>query len=555
MQAALSLHTARQDFIAGCSTAAVLIPQAVAYSVLAGVPPQVGLYAALVAPIVYALLGTSAVLIVAPAALDSLLVATAVSGIAAVGSSSYLSLVLLLGLMVGVIQLILGLSGGGFLVNFLSRPVLSGFTSAAAVVIAAQQIPHLLGTGKADPVSLWQTMHNLAVIDNIQPISLGLGLTAIVAMLVGKRRWPQAPWVIIVLAISIVLTVGLKWTEQGLAVVGAIPAGFPRFVMPELDWSMMRLLLPSAITLALVSLTEGVSAANACRVEQRPTIKPNREFAAVGAANVASACFGGLAVAGGLSRTAVNWRAGARSKLASLVAAALVALTLLWFTTIFANAPKTVLAAVIIVSVASLIDIREIRRLYKVKQSDMWLALLTAGVTLAWGILEGILAGIGASLLLMIIHTTVPHTAVLGRLPGSSDFRNIRNYPQAQTFPGLLILRMDAQFYFGNVAFLQETLRRLEAEQTTALQAVVLDASGMNQIDSTAAAALAEIASDYRERGIQLLLANVKVPVRNVLAASGFIDQLGPENFYLNNHAAVEAALKVMQAKSTTNKN
>ena len=531
-------------------TAAVLIPQAMAYAQLAGLPPQVGLYAAMVAPFAYALIGTSPVLIVAPAALDSLLVATAIGGFALAGSPAYLTAALTLGLLIGVVQLALGLLGGGFLVNFLSRPVLSGFTSAAAIVIAAQQIPALLGVKATPGAEWWQLVALLASPGAFHAITAMLGIGAFAALIAGRRLAPKLPWVIVVLLLTAAI-VGLgALGETGVAVVGNIPAGFPSFALAVPDLDTIKALLPAAAMIAFVSLTEGVSAATACRIGGTRPLRPNREFAGVGLANIASASFGGLAVAGGLSRTAVNWRAGAQSKLASLTAATIVAAVLLWFSGLFTMAPRAVLAAIIMVSVGSLIDVNEIRRLFRIKRADMWLALITAAATLSIGILEGIATGIAASMLWLIVRTTQPHTAVLGRLPGKTEYRNIRNYAQAITFPGILILRMDAQFYFGNIAFLKDKLRQCEVEQAAALHTVILDASGMNQLDSSAVAALEEINADYRSRGIQLKLANLKVPVRTVMQAAGLIDAIDPNNIHLCVHDAVEDALQ--QKRPTT---
>lgn len=530
------------DVQAGAVTAAVLIPQAMAYAQLAGLPAQAGLYAAMIAPFAYVLLGTSPVLIVAPAALDSLLIASAVAPVVALTGGDYLALALTLGLLIGLVQIALGLFGGGFLVNFLSRPVLSGFTSAAAVVIAAQQLPALLGVHPAEGETFWTYLMLPLQPDRWHGPTAAIGVVATITLLAGRRLAPRVPWVILVLAVAAGGVAALGLADTSLKLVGEVPAGLPSFALPSLNPDWIRALAPSAAMMAFLSLTEGISAASACRIDRTP-LRPGREFVGVGLANAAVAGFGGMVVAGGLSRTAVNWRAGARSKLASLVAAGIVGATLLWFSGALALVPRAALAAVIVISVGSLIDLAEIRRLFRVKRADMWLALLTAAVTLFVGIVAGIAAGIGASLLWLVIRTTQPHTAVLGRLPGSREFRNVRNYPEAVTFPGVLILRMDAQFYFGNVAFLRDTLRKLEHEQATPLRAVVLDASGMNQLDSSAVGALEEMIADYRGRGIELLLANVKIPVRNVLEASGVLASLGEEKLFLCVNDAVEAAL------------
>jgi SulP family sulfate permease len=277
--------------------------------------------------------------------------------------------------------------------------------------------------------------------------------------------------------------------------------------------------------------------------EGRYEIAPSRELLALGAANVSSSLFGGYVVAGGFSRSAVNAQAGARSQVAALATAALMALTLLLLTGLFQPLPRTVLAAIVLAALAGLVDVAQAKRLWHVKRSDFWLLLLTFVATLALGMQLGLLTGVLASIALFVVRATRPHVAVLGRLPGSTLYRNSKRFREAVAVPGVLILRIDAQFYFGNVSFLKETVNRLR-EQQVDLKAVVLDASGMNQLDSSALEALQELEADLRERGISLLLAHVKGPVRDVMEQSGWLRTLREERrVHHRVHDAVQCAV------------
>ena len=535
----------RSDTVAGVTTAVMLIPQGMGYALLAGLPPIVGLYAALLPLLAYALLGTSRQLAVGPVAMDSLLVAVAVSAIAQTGSQQYVAYAALLGAMVGAMQLLLGLLGMGFVVNLLSRPVLSGFTSAAALLIGFSQLQHLLA------IELPRTHHVHRILAQaVQQLpswsllTLGIGGGSIALLLLLKRKAPRIPRAMVVVVLTTALVGILGLGAQGVPTVGVVPAGLPKLWLPPLDLGIIQKLLPAAATISLVAFIEAISVGKHFARLQRYEVNPGQELVALGAANVVGSLSGGYPITGGFSRTAVNAAAGARTPMAGVVAAAVVALTLLFLTPLFNTMPKAVLAAIIMTAVFGLFDGREPLRLWRVKRNDFWLLAFTFAMTLSAGIQYGILLGVGASILAFVVGTTRPHFAVLGRVPGTEAYLNVARHPHVVTEPGIVVLRIDAQFYFGNVSFLKETLRRLEAALEQPLRAVVLDASGVNQLDSSAEDALAEIERDYTERGVGLYLAHVKGPVRDVMSRTGALQRLSDEHrIYLRTHDAVQAAL------------
>lgn len=544
----LSSAELRSNVVAGVTTAVMLVPQAMAYAMLAGLPPIVGLYAAGVPLFAYALLGSSRELAVGPVAMDSLLTAATVGAIAQSGSRNYLELAALLALMVGVFQIALGALRAGFLTNFLSRPVISGFTSAAAIIIATSQAKLLLGVELPRSTFVVETLGDLAqALPDTHGLTLAFGAGALFALIALKRLAPRWPRALIVVGASGAFAWLLDAPSRGVDVVGSVPAGLPRISMGAIgraiDVPSLAQLWPGALTIAFVSFMEAISVASKMADRGGQRVAPNREFAALGLANLSSGLVGGYPVAGGLSRTAVNADAGATHKVAGLITGTLVLVTLAWFTGLLAPVPTAALGAMIVAAIAGLVDLAEARRLWVVKRNDFWLLVATFIATLTLGIQRGILVGVGLSVLLLVVRTTRPHTAVLGRLPGTEVYRNLERFPDAIPTPGVLVVRLDAQLYFGNVTFLRTSLEALERECVerfdTPLRAVVLDASGINQLDASAEAALHELHERYRDREVELVLASVKGPVRDVLGRSGLQAKLGEGGMALRVHDAM----------------
>ena len=530
------------DLVAGLTTAVMLVPQAMGYALLAGLPPIHGLYASVAPLLLYAVLGTSRHLAVGPVAMDSILVAGAVGAIAVIGTENYILVAAALGMMVGAIQAGLGFLRAGFLVNFLSRPVVAGFTAAAALIIAASQLGHLLG------VDLPRTHHVHRVVwGAIQSASdwswptLVIGALSIAALVVSKKRLPRFPAALFVVVAATLAVWALGLSTRGVSIVGEVPAGLPGFSLPSVDSQILTQLIPAAATIALVSFMEAISVGRVFAQANRYDIHPNRELIALGFANMTGGVTGGYPIAGGFSRTAVNVRAGARTQLAALVTCAVVVITLLAFTSAFFYLPKAALSAIIVAAVAGLIDIPGAAEVYRVKRADFYLLVLTFFATLSLGIQWGILVGVAASVLLFLVRTTRPYFAVLGRIPESQTYLNAARHPHAETLPGIILVRVDAQFYFGNVSFLKETVRKLVRDSDTPVRYFVLEAAGVNDLDSAAAATLAELDEELAAQGVCLVLTRIKGPVRDVLHRSGLLKKLAAEGrVYLSTHRAIE---------------
>lgn len=528
------------DLTAGLTTAVMLIPQAMAYAMLAGLPPIVGLYAAIAPPIVYAVFGSSPKLAVGPVAMDSLLVAAALSSVSLLGGETAVVAAAALAVMVGVIQLAMGALRLGFVVNFLSQPVLGGFTSAAAIVIAASQLGALFGVKLAPSTGLHTILGELwAARAGIHGPTVLVGLVAVALLLALGRFRGKA---LVVVALAIAGSALLDLPGRGVAVLGDIPAGLPGLALPWISSSTALALAPAALTIALLSFMEAISSGLAV-ADQGDRPDADRELVALGLSNLATGLMRGYPIAGGLSRTAVNAQAGARTGLAGVFTAAIVAVALLVLTPLLRGLPKAALAAIIVVAVAGLIDLELPRTLWRLRPRELLTLGLTFAATLTLGITTGLALGVLLSLVLFVLRTTRPHTAVLGRLPGTTVYRNRARFPDAESVPGLVIARLDAQLYFANAAFLRETLARLIDESPTPVRAVILDASGIHDVDISALAALQEIHRSLAARGIALHLAAVTGPVRDLLARSGFQDLLGADRFAFTTHEAVQRAL------------
>ncbi len=537
----------RGDLSAGLTVGVMLIPQGMAYAMIAGLPPIYGLYASLVPLALYGLLGSSRQLAVGPVAMVSLLVAAGVSELADPETPRYIELAILLAFMVGGLQLIMGLGRLGFLVNFLSHPVLSGFTSAAALIIGLSQLKHLMGI----PIPRSHFIHEILLyalqhLGDTHLPTLLIGGGGIV-LLIALRRWkPMFPGALLVVILGTLVTWSLDLYEVGVKIVGEVPRGLPEPYVPDWNIADLRALLPTALAIALVGFMESIAVAKAVAARHGYEVDANQELVALGVANIGGGFFRSYPVTGGFSRTAVNDQAGAQTGLASLLSAGVIALTLLFLTPLFYYLPRAILASIIMVAVFGLIDLKEARFLWHVKRKDFYLMLVAFLATLALGIEQGILVAVVVSLLLVIHRSAYPHIAVLGRLPGTTHYRNVERYPEAITIPGVVIIRIDAALYFANIGFVKDFLRKLELQAEEPIRAVIIDASGINDIDSSALHGLQEIIREYQERGILLYFARVKGPVMDTLKRAGIVDLLGKEAFFMEVHEAVEHAMQTL---------
>ncbi|MFQ5602458.1 MAG: SulP family inorganic anion transporter [bacterium] len=537
-------HYRKQDFkgdlSAGLTVAVMLIPQGMAVALLAGLPPIVGLYASVAPLFIYALFGTSRQMSVGPVAIISLLVASGIGRFAEPGSEQYILYATVLAGMVGLILFFMGLIRLGFIINFLSHPVISGFTSAAAVIIAFSQLKHLLG------ISIPHTLHvekiisySIQHIDAVNLPTILIGTGCILTLLV-LRWWKSTfPRALIVVAASTASVWAFGLQVAGVNIMGEVPKGLHGFEIPQFAPATLTALFPIAVAIALVGFMESIAVAKNFAAKNHYEVDANQELIGLGLANIAASVFGAYPVTGGFSRSAVNAQSGARTGLASMITAVTIALTLLFLTQLFYFLPTATLAAIIIVAVVGLIDLKEVKHLYLVKRTDLISLVVTFFATLILGIEKGLILSIVASLILVTKRTTHPHCAILGRLPGTKIYRNIERYPEAITLNGLVILRIDASLYFANVSFLKDRFQEIIHNYNSNLKAIIFDASSVNDIDSSADTALQEIADSLRQRNISLYFTNVKGPVRDVMRNSGFYQKLGADHFFFSNHDAV----------------
>ena len=535
--------TFRSDLAAGLTTAVMLVPQGMAYAMLAGLDPIVGLYASTLPLILYAVFGTSRQLAVGPVAMVSLLVASGVGALVGPGDPvAFAAMAALLALMVGLLQLGMGLVRLGFLVKFLSHPVIAGFTSAAAIVIGLSQLKHLMGVnlgGAERPHEI--VLEALRRAGEANPVAVGISVASIALLALLKRVAPRFPRFLLVVAGGTLAAWGLGLEEHGLRIVGAVPSGLPRPSLPALSWEGLTGLLPVAVTIALVGFMESISVAKGFARQNGYEVDPDTELRALGLANLGGAFLSGYPVTGGFSRTAVNAQAGARTGVASIVTGLAVVLTLLFLTPLFHFLPNAVLAAIIASAVIGLVDLAEARHLWKVSRPDLAMMGLTFAATLAIGIEEGILVGVAASLLLFVWRMSKPHVAVLGRLPGTTVYRNVARHPDAATTPGVLAVRVDAPLFFANSLFLRTMLRDLEEAMQQPLRQLVLDAKGIGSVDSSGEAVLAELVEDCQARGVSVWVAGLRGPVKDTLKASGLLAPIGEDHLVFRVHEAIDA--------------
>ena len=537
-----SLSDAKGDLSAGLTVGVMLIPQGMAYSMIAGLPPIYGLYAATIPIIIYSILGTSRQLAVGPVAMVSLLTAASVGILAEGGTELYIQLAITLALMVGVIQFLLGVSRLGFLVNFLSHPVISGFTSAAALIIGLSQLKHLLGVDIPRSHHVHEIILNaFHQIGSIHWITLAIGVGGII-LIKGVKRINKAipgPLMAVFFGILAVYFMGLH--ESGVKIVGEVPSGLPSFGLPVIDMGSLRSLLPAALAISLVSFMESIAVAKAIQSKHKNyKVIPNQELIALGASNIGGAFFQSFPVTGGFSRTAVNDQAGARTGMAGIIAAILIILTLLFFTEYFFYLPNAILASVIMVAVFGLIDIGEVKHLWQSNKSDFWMLVITFFATLILGIELGIGVGVLLSLALIIYRTSMPHVAVLGRVPDTNIYRNIDRYDEVNAIADTLILRFDAQLYFANTNYFKEIIEELVLEKGAALKHIIISADSMNGLDSSAVHVLEEVIEEQKNSGRIIYFAGVKGPVRDAMKRGHLTSKIGESNFFLDVQHAVD---------------
>ena len=538
------------DLWAGITVGIMLIPQGMAYAMIAGLPPIYGLYASFIPQIIYAVFGTSRQLSVAPVAMISLLIGAGISEFAAQGSDAYIRLAILLAMIVGILQLLLGLFRMGFLVNFLSQPVISGYTSSAAIIIGLSQLKHMLGVDMSSSNLIHEIFKESVLhIRDTHLFTVVIGLVGIVLITVLRKINKSLPGPLIVVVLGVIGVSVFNLGEAGIKIVGDVPSGLPKFSFPAITWNEIADLLPLALLISLVGFMESISISKAIQVKRKTyRVSSNKELIGLGMANTFGSLFGSFPVSGGFSRTAVNDQSGANTNVSSWISAVIVGLTLLFFTSLFYNLPKAILASIIMVAVFGLIDFKTALWLFRTNKKDFSMLLVTFLSTLIFGVQVGILTGVVLSLGLVIHRSVYPHLAELGKLPDSNYYRNLSRFPEAHDRVDALVFRFDAELYFANINYFREQLEQMIERKGQNLKVIILNAQSIYALDSSAAKGLEEIVDDCHERGIDFFMTEVIGPVRDMLYKTGLFDKIGEDHFKMR----VQDALDCFDKKDTT---
>ena len=534
--------TLYSDLIAGLSIAVIVIPQGLAYAMIAGLPPIYGLYAALVPQFIHGIMGTSRHPAVGPVALDSLVVAIALGALSLSGIGEVVAAAIFLATMVGILQITMGLLQMGVLANYLSRPVISGFTSAAAIIIGLNQVEHLLGLQIESSNQIQKML--LSVAQNFNEthlITVVVGVSAMSLILVTKKYFSKFPSSLLVSVFGVLLIWSTRWDLHGVEIVGHIPAGLPNFDLLTVSPELMRDMLPFALTLAVIGYVEIISITKELEEqEEKYFLKPNKELMALGTANLVGSFFQSYPVSASFSRSAVKFQSGALTGMTAVFSASIVGLTLLFFTSLFFYLPIAVLAGIIMVAVIRLINIRYAIDLYKTRRDEFFLLLITCILTLFVGISQGILIGTLLSLLLMVIRTSKPHYAILAKVSGTNYYKNISRFETDENNDdNILILRFDAQLFFGNRDYFRKIVFE-EIEKKPNLKGFILVARGITYVDSSGLSTLSAMIKSFQQKGILFMVAGAIGPTRDLLQKSKLTDLIQEKNMFAKTADAVD---------------
>jgi high affinity sulfate transporter 1 len=520
------------DVLAGVAVWAVMVPEGMAYSGIVGVPPIMGLYTIIPPLIVYALLGTSRVLVVGPDTATGLISALTVGAIAAQGTATFNTYTSTLAILIGVFFLLFGALRMGWVAAFIPAPVMRGFIEGLVLVTIIGQVPHLLGingTSGSFFEKLWFVLRHLPDVTLAPALT---GLLCLAAMLLLRRLVPRVPAPLVVAVVALILVRLLGGEAAGVSVVGNLPSGLPHLTAPDLDPRILRELAPGALAIVLIGYAEALGGAKAATTPGDRGIDPNQELVAHGPANILSGLFGGFLVVGSLSKTSVAMAAGARSQLANLVAALLCFLTLVVLTPLFRGMPHPTLAAIVIAAMLHLSKPGYLRDVLAQTRWEFAIALIVVAAELTLGVLQGIALGVVLSLLLLIYRSSHPHGAVLGQVPGTEAYRNVERRPEVVTFPGLLIWRPGGDLWFASIGHLGDGLKAALAASHPPAKRVLVDAEAVNLIDVSACDALGSLIQELRSQGITFAVARVRDNIRERMRLGGLEAIVGAANFH-----------------------
>lgn len=530
------------DIVAGLSVGVLLIPQGIAYAMIAGLPPIYGLYTAMIPQLIYAIFGTSRQLAIGPAAMDSLIVAAGVSTLATIGEDNFITMVLSLTLMVGALQAAFGILRLGFIVNFLSKPVISGFTSAAVIIIGLNQVKYLLGADIPRSNQIHQLTKN--AIDHISETNIYtviVGIISIALIVTLKKYFSKIPTSLAVVFLGTLAAYLFNLNSFGVDTVKEIPTGLPTFVISPLDFELMKDLFPIALTLSLIGFMEAISIAK--RVEEKHDdykVDANQELIALGLGNMVGSFFQTFPATASFSRTAINDQSGAKTGLSAIISAILVGLTLLFLTPLFYYLPKAVLGAIILVAVFKLVDIKYPIKLWHYKKDDLVMLVITFLVTITIGITQGIVTGVILSLIFLIYRSARPHIAECARIEGTDYFKNITRFENTNNREDVLIFRFDGQLFFANVEYFRDRLYDMIDRKGDKLKLIILNAEAINHIDSSAVMMLENTIQELHNKGIYFSIAGATGPVRDIIHSSGLINVITKEFMFAEVAKALE---------------
>jgi SulP family sulfate permease len=520
------------DVLAGLALWAVMVPEGMAYAGIVGVPPIMGLYTLVPPLIAYALLGTSRLLVVGPDTATGLISALTVGAIAAQGTAEFATLTSTLAILIGAFFLLFGALRMGWVAAFIPTPVMRGFIEGLVCVTIIGQVPHLLGIGGTSGsffTKLWFVLHNLSGA-SLAPVVTGL--LSLAAMVLLRRLSSRAPAALVVAILATILVGLLGGEAAGVSVVGDLPSGLPRLTLPDLDPATLQALVPGALAIVLVGYAEALGGAKAASLQSGGDIDPNQELVAHGPANILSGLFSGFLVVGSLSKTSVAMAAGARTQLANLIAALFCFLTLVLLTPLFRGMPHAALAAIVIAAMLHLSKPGYLRELFARDRREFAVAAIVIAGELTLGVLQGIALGVVLALLMLIYRISHPQDAVLGQLPGTEAYRDVKRHPEAITFPGLLIWRAGGGLFFASVSHLGERLKAALAASRPPARHVLLDADSVNFVDTSACDALLNVIKELQGQGITVAFARVRDEVRERMRLGGVEAALGSANFH-----------------------
>ncbi len=538
----------RPDLVAALAVWAVLVPEGMAYASLAGMPPETGLFAALLPLLAYAALGTCRELTVGPSSAIAAYSAAAIAPLALGDSGRFIALSALLALLAGGLLLAAGLARTGFIADFFARPVLTGFVAGLALVIAVGQVSKLLGVeggGTGFFGKLWEIVRQLG--EASWP-TLIVGVVALAVIFGLRRVAPKVPAMLVAVVLGVAAVSIFNLDQHGVAVVGAIPDGLPSFVFPGFNLADVQHLLPDAFALALIAFAESVAGARQLASRHGYEVDADQELIALGVSNLGAGLLQGFAVDASLSRSAVAESSGAKSQMSNILLFGFLVVTMLFLMPLFHDLPDAVLGAIVIAAVSHLIDVKALRRLRHVDGTDFVIAVLCFAGVLLFGLLIGLAIAVGLSLLALVYRAYRPSYAVLGRAPGAVDderfrFRGVEDHPDAETFPGLVILRVDGELFFANARWFRDVVRSLVRDQSPPVRELLVHAGAVPHIDTTAAQMLRELIAELEQAGTTLAFARATTGLVHDLERNGIARLVGDDAFYDTVAAGVDAYL------------